>query len=402
MRDYAKPKVSIAFDMFGCPQSCRHCWLGQIPWQPMDEQDVFSTFAEARQLEDVHVESIAPDFREPHMAPEYRELYARCDKINGCRLEADYSFELLNLWRLVNDPEYAVWAAARGIRRCQLKWFGTGSVNDDFYGRVGVDQILARATDILLENGIVPRWQIYLNSAGAPQLQDIWQLAQEWELPRRVKQLNDTFDIHCLAYDVDGSAFAERHRRMRRGEEHHIPRGLWESTQRKFAGYELQTEGDLYRQINDGDSGCIPDTGGHQLWFFVTSNWDVYPNFMGPAPWWKLGNLRTEPWQDVWQRYAAGDCIGLQVMRTWTAVQLAQAYGAPDGDSLFDSVGQVVDYWRGHACRDLYRAQQVERVGSGNESTPKPCSKSDIGSMWSRKSQITGFRGSCPADQSHF
>ncbi len=69
MPNPAKPNLSIAFDMYGCPHACRHCWLGSPVWKPMDEEVVFASFAAARQLADVKVQYIAPDWREPHMAP---------------------------------------------------------------------------------------------------------------------------------------------------------------------------------------------------------------------------------------------------------------------------------------------------------------------------------------------
>lgn len=143
MAEFYNGEISLAFDIYGCPQRCKHCWLGSFPHQQMNAREVMNTFLKIKEEQEregyygIRVKYVFPDFREPHFAADYKELYAKVDQINGCKVEVEKNFELLSLWRLAKDPGYATWSKERGVKRCQIKIFGMEDTNDYFHGRKG-------------------------------------------------------------------------------------------------------------------------------------------------------------------------------------------------------------------------------------------------------------------------
>ena len=45
--------IGVAFDMQGCPNRCRHCWLGSASNQKLSEQDVRWGVAQFRDIREV-------------------------------------------------------------------------------------------------------------------------------------------------------------------------------------------------------------------------------------------------------------------------------------------------------------------------------------------------------------
>ena len=72
-------------------------------------------------------------------------------------------FELASFWRLVRDPDYVRFLKETDVKKVQLTFFGLELLTDRYIGRKGVFRELLGATEILLENGIAPRWQAFIN-----------------------------------------------------------------------------------------------------------------------------------------------------------------------------------------------------------------------------------------------
>ena len=107
--------IGIMADMAGCPNRCRHCWLGEQPNGHMDIEDFKEIAALFKGWRDDNGNGINELgffswWREPDYRDDYRELW---------NLEQELSspgrarrFELLSTWRLARDTGYAPWAAA--------------------------------------------------------------------------------------------------------------------------------------------------------------------------------------------------------------------------------------------------------------------------------------------------
>lgn len=92
-------KLALVVDMYGCPNRCRHCWLGRLPNIPPENG-----------ADEMLVNSFRPHFeqieyyswlREPDFCGEYRARWER-DKALSVNCEPQ-RFELASFWRLVRD-----------------------------------------------------------------------------------------------------------------------------------------------------------------------------------------------------------------------------------------------------------------------------------------------------------
>lgn len=361
MAQFYNQELSLAFDIYGCPQRCRHCWLGDLPNNYMNVEEVIDTFLRIKQEQEakgyygVQVKYFSPDVREPHFGRDYEELYARTDRMNGCKLEVDKNYELLSLWRLAHDFGYAKWAKERGIKRCQLKVFGLEKTSDYFHGRKGAHRDLLLATNRLLDQGMIPRWQVYLNQWGVKELDGVLDLVCELNLWERVQELGEPFNIHLTTFDSEGNGFKNHNLRINSADKRFIPKLLWQKTLEHF-GEDccLMTESEWIQAILAGEDRT-PMPKEHNLFFFVTSDWEVYPNLGEVAPWWRLGNLQKDPWLDILSSYKNNIPIGLRNLDTLTNKELATRYGDVTGDKLFMNVDELVGYYLAKANRwDAY------------------------------------------------
>ena len=120
--------ILIALDMLGCPNRCRHCFVGWRPNSKLSKNDLVST-AEAWEL---------------------------CNKLSSKPPE---HYELASVWRLARDEGYAPWLKSLDVKYVQLTLFGGEELTDYFTGRKGAYQDILKAIDVLLENVIAPRIQ---------------------------------------------------------------------------------------------------------------------------------------------------------------------------------------------------------------------------------------------------
>ncbi|MCK5134033.1 MAG: hypothetical protein KAR40_18025, partial [Candidatus Sabulitectum sp.] len=75
-------QVGVAFDMAGCPNRCRHCWLGLGNNTSLSKQDVrwgVSQFRDFIASGNTSIGNLAVSthFREPDFRDDYRELYPK-------------------------------------------------------------------------------------------------------------------------------------------------------------------------------------------------------------------------------------------------------------------------------------------------------------------------------------
>ncbi len=169
-------RVSIAFDLYGCPQACKHCWLGpqkkgNISFnEALLEFDAIKKFQEKERFHDADIEYLGIDYREPHFGDNYKVEYAVVDEINGTKFDIDHDFQLVSLWRIAKDRSYPAWCKERGIDGAQLKVFGGKDATKHFLGRATAYEETMQRAKTLIEHGMLQRFQIYLNRVGVDSL----------------------------------------------------------------------------------------------------------------------------------------------------------------------------------------------------------------------------------------
>ena len=106
-------RLTLSLDLAGCPNRCRHCWLGWGPNGGLSREDLawaaeaFRPYA--REL------AVYDWYREPDYAQDYRERWELCESLSTPGSGREH-FELASLWRLARDENYAPWLKGLGVR----------------------------------------------------------------------------------------------------------------------------------------------------------------------------------------------------------------------------------------------------------------------------------------------
>ncbi len=349
-------KFSIALDMHGCPNRCRHCYLGNgtnhqmsaddLRWMAAQFRDYFRHSGINRSLE------ISSFFREPDYADEYRQLHELARELSD---EEPARHELLSIWRLARDREYVSWAKSVGPQTCQITFFGMEATTDWFYRRQGAFQDAVVATERLLDAGMKPRWQIFLTRKAFPELDELLRLIEYLKIRKRVQELGS--DFQCFLHTPGPLQEARKIEYLRPTVEEaaSVPQEILAASRKHLNRQILwQTESDLYRsiigteRITAADESLLDEP--QQFWFFVTEKWDVFSNVGTLEPWWKLGNLKADTVATIMRRFERDEIPGLDILLHYPHKMLAREYGDPQGKKVYSSRGDLLDLYLARHC----------------------------------------------------
>ncbi len=318
-------ELSIAADLYGCPNRCLHCWLSHMPNHTMEEgadQWIVDRFRP-------YFDSIAfySWLRELDFCPDYRTRWARDLKISVNAVPE--RFELGSFTRLSRDPDYAAFLWECGVRTVQLTFFGAEETTDRYVGRKGAYRELLRATEVLLAHGISPRWQSFIDEENKDELPGLLRLSEELELSRRSEAFGGAFRFFVHPGTCDGE---NRKRYPVRIIKEHVPAELIPY----FLNYDaLFSEKALCRRWADDASCFVPHNEG-SIVLYVANNYDLFFNFTHMRPEWRIGNLKTEPMEELVRRVREEDIWALREARKITLSELVRRYGDPDSERAFE------------------------------------------------------------------
>lgn len=327
--------ITLALDMKGCPNRCKHCWMGWSPNGDMPEEDLtaaaadFAPFAGTLEILDWD--------REPDYSDRYRERWELCCKLSGPKPHQPH-FELASVWRLVRDGSYAPWLASLGVETVQLTLFGGEETTDWYTGRKGAYREILQAIDVLLQNGVAPRIQVFVNRQNLPELSHIEQLIEKLDLDRRCREIGREFAcfVHQGSCDGENRRFYDVW--VTPEDLDKIPARLAAGTLKHFKAKTLlevfgQPESELYRELLS-DEATFRYVSDDPV-FFIGHNYDVYPNITTPSPIWRLGNWKKDGAEAVLDAYANSRSPAQRTRLTVPARQLAEACGDPESRRLF-------------------------------------------------------------------
>jgi hypothetical protein len=333
--------IAIGFDMHGCPNRCRHCWLSALGNDGINEDTVrritgdFRTFVrEGHQQPHFRKVWVSTEIREPDVADDYRRLHALSAELSDGPV---WRYELLSVWRLARDPSYAGWAKSVGPDTCQITFFGGQQTTDWFCRRAGAFDDAMLATQQLLEAGMKPRWQIFANTMGLPELSGLLRLIDRLRLRERVASLGAEFVAFIHLWGPCANTLGIEQLRPTVADLQTAPLDLLEST-RRHRGQDVpwRSEGELCQAILDRPPlygyGMEP---GHMAWFLVSADLDVYFNAYDVAPAFCLGNLAAEPLSVVLGRFEQDDAPGLRAIAQVSAQEQVRRFGDPSGRKAF-------------------------------------------------------------------
>ena len=317
--------LTLAVDLYGCPNRCLHCWLSHMPNRSMEpgaDEWIVSRFTP-------YFDQITffSWLREPDFCPDYRERWERDKKLSVNAVPP--RFELASFWRLARDPAYAEFLKEEGVRCVQLTFFGMEETTDRYVGRKGAFQELLKATEVLLANGISPRWQTFINEENKDELAALLRLSDELGLAGRCEAFGGVFRFFVHPGSCDGE---NRKLYPIRIAKEHIPKVLIPY----FLNYkQLHAEKEWCAKWEKDPSHAVPHNSG-SIVLYVANNHDLFFNFTHMRPEWKIGNLKTDPTEELIRRVMEEDIPALREARNITLGELVSRYGDPSSEKAFE------------------------------------------------------------------
>lgn len=333
-------KITLCLDMFGCPNRCKHCWVGHSPNGHMSIEDFKQAALQFRQFAD-KIEMF-DWYREPDYKDNYKQMWNLHKQLSN---DITPHFELISVWRIVRDKEYARWLASLGLKKAQLTLFGGETTTDFYTGRKGAYKEILQAIDILIENEISPRIQVFVNKHNIEELSLIEKLILENNLERRCENFGGEFACFVHQGSCDGENAKLYQLRVTQEDISKIPQLLANLTLKHFNAANLievfgHTERDLYKKlVNEASTqSYVVDTPV----FYVDGNFNVYPNVSTPAPYWCLGNLKAHSAEEILQNYLQSNSIAQSMRLKVPICQIVKSSGNPNSLRLFDEQDYVI------------------------------------------------------------
>ena len=344
----------MAFDMRGCPNRCRHCYLEYVSNSKLSEDDVrwgVSQFRDfiARGNTPIKKLSVTTWFREPDFGDDYRQLYDLEFELGDGKPNR---YELLSVWRLARDDTYARWAKSVGPDTCQISFFGMRKTNDWFHRRKGAFNDALTATERLLDAGMKPRWQIFLTTRLLPELEQLLALVDRHRIRERVQVLGAEFQIFMHPPGPNYHSREIEDFRPTADQVTDLPEAILTHSRVHLRRDVLwQTEATLYAKILNcskakNNKVFLPEL----VWFFIRGNLDVFANVGTLEPWWCLGNLKQDSVETIIRRFEDNDVPGLYVMFHESPIRLAESYGDPKGQKVYSSKEDLLSLYQGLYC----------------------------------------------------
>ena len=317
--------LTLAVDMFGCPNRCLHCWLSHMPNKKMDDGadkwivDCFKPYFDKIEF--------FSWLREPDFCQNYRERWEIDKELSVNTVPR--RFELGSFWRLVRDPEYVLFLKEVGVKCVQLTFFGLKETTDRYIGRKGAFEELLKATDILIEHEITPRWQTFINEENKDEIVQLLQLTDELKIKERVEAFGGTFKFFVHAGSCDGENRKLYPVRINKGD---VPEVLIPY----FLNYgENYSERELCEKLKNDSSYIVPHNE-EDIVIYVANDYDLFFNFTHMEKEWKIGNLKTDSIEELVRRILEEDIPALEKARSITVGELVSKYGEFGSNRLFE------------------------------------------------------------------
>ena len=328
--------LDIALDMHGCPNRCKHCWLGDLPNKQLD--DSYADFVVKLfkpYFKDITFYSW---FREPDFCSNYQERWLKDNELSSIKPQR---FELASFYKIVRDPEYVKWLKSVGTKKVQLTFFGLEETTDAFVGRKGAYQELLKATQILKENDIEPRWQIFIYEININEVVDLISKAKELNIK----------EVFVHEGSCDGNNQKLYNIRINKDS---IP----EEVRPYYLDYShILSEAECTELLKNDDSYFVP-SNDKEIVLNITSDLNVYFNFTHIAPAWKIANIEEDEIDDIVRKVVEEDVPALMLAKTITIKQLVEQYGDAHSNKVF-SIDDYKMYLLNKYLDEKYNNQAV-------------------------------------------
>ena len=335
MKHFDMTYLGVMVDMAGCPNRCRHCWLGCHKNGNMHMDDFRDIAEQVKNWRDENDQGIRELgffswWREPDYRQDYRALWELEQELSS--LGRAQRFELLSIWRLAHDESYGKWAATLPTRVCQITFFGMEENTDWGTRRRGAFKDNLLATERLIEAGIAPRWQLFITKRCLGELDEFLRLIYKLDLHKCCEAIGQKFEVFIGGISPEGNGYALEDIRVEESDLLRIPKELRnicrEDTDLLGQPEYILVDALLQEESPSNLSANMPSLS-------VNADYDVFPNIAEPTAWWRLGNLKSDGIDVVIKAYRDETTPGMRANRGIPLRLLAQRYGDKSSKKLY-------------------------------------------------------------------
>ena len=191
-------------------------------------------------------------------------------------------------------------------------------MTDKYVGRKGAYQELMKATRILLDNGISPRWQFFINMENKDEILSQVELGKSMGIEEIFVHEGSCDGNNAKLYDI-------------RIEKDAIP----EELKPYYLDYDsLMTEAECCALLKGGKETFVPHNQ-KDIVLNIASDLNVYFNFTNPSPAWRLGNLKEDPIDVVVRRAVEENVPALLLAKAMPLGRLVLKYGNSESNKAF-------------------------------------------------------------------
>lgn len=351
--------LRIALDMGGCPNKCRHCYLGITKSNKLSIDDLDLVY----ELFNSYAKKIAiySWYKEPDFLNNYQELYEIEKKLSD---EDIYEkFELASIYRLNRDPNYAKWLKQINVKKVQVTFFGLESNTNYFTNRPNAFKELLNAIEILIENQIVPKIQLFINKKNINELNKFMNLIEKLKIKERVEEFGE-FIMFAHLGTPTGENLKNICYRITEKDLKQIPEKLYKmsetylNTKTPFGIsehilYEKYIKSEQYIDLKSELKKA------NYLGLYINYKFDCYPTILSTAPYLKLGNLKQDSAATIIENYLQDKAYIFQVSKNIKIKDLVKEFGNQKGIWLFEE-DEYLPYLLELYCIKYYQKQRKE------------------------------------------
>lgn len=328
-----KKEITLCFNIYGCPNSCKHCHVSGAPSKKMDikliEKQV-EKFKAAGYRTDVYSWYLEPDF--PN---NYKELFSWEQNMSD---KSHEHFELASDFRIVRDKEYVKWLKELGLKKVQLTFFGMEELTNYYTGRNNAFNELIEAIDILIENEIAPRIQYFLYKDTINELDEFISYIDSLKVEERCNSFNSKFELFVHTGSCLGTGINLYEKWITDEDLVKIPAYVIDKTLEHYKVSNFNevlgsTEQDLYQKHMDNKSFHTYESNNI---LYVDNKYNVLPNSASLNDYWIIGNLFTDSVEEIMDKYLNGDYYGNNISKTHSIGEMIKEVGNPNSIRLFN------------------------------------------------------------------
>ena len=328
--------LTICIDMYGCPNRCKHCWLGKLPNTAFPNgYDEFIVKLFKGYFKDITFYSW---LREPDYCNNYIERWDKDNKLSSIK---PVRFELASFYRIVRDQAYVKWLKSVDTKKVQLTFFGLEETTDYFVGRKGAYKELIKASRILKENDIEPRWQIFIYETNKDEVVKLLETAKKMDIKEIIIHEGSCDGNNRNNYDI-------------RINKNNIP----EEVKPYYLDYpNILSEKECIEILKDDKSYYLPHNE-KDIVIYITSDLNIYFNFTNPSPAWKIGNIKDDDIDEIVRKIVEEDITALSLASTISIKELVKRYGNSNSDRVF-SIDDYKMYLLNNYIEEKYNAPKA-------------------------------------------